>query len=257
MICLDKETISLVGNKKQQNNPLPASLYHFFWKMMDWIYPPVCPGCNTLGYRFCADCQSQINYLHNPICNQCGQPLSNSNQIRCDACIEHKPVFSHIRSLAIYEGAIRNAILHMKFKQDFGISEFLGDLLADYFCAHLQWNIDYIVPVPLSIERQHTRGFNQAYRLAIPLALKSQIPIKTNLLRRTINTLTQSDLPKKERLSNVKNAFSATNENIIGKNILIIDDVATTSSTINACSSVLIDKGANAVFGITVARAVL
>jgi ComF family protein len=254
---LDKETFFLAGNRKQQNNPLPARLNHFFWKMMDWIYPPACPGCQALGFRFCPDCQSQINYLHDPICSKCGQPVSDSREKYCSSCVEHEPGFTKLQSVTIYDGAIRSAILQMKFNQDFGISEFLGEKITDLFLDQLQWDIDFIVPVPLSKERQKSRGFNQSYRLALPLSLRTRLPIKCDALNRTVNTLTQSDLPKHERLSNVKNAFSSKVNYVQGKKILIIDDVATTSSTISACSIALLDNGAKAVFGITAARAVL
>ena len=256
MICLDRETTLLAGKNKQQYNPLPVSIYHFFWKMMDWIYPPVCPGCNTLGFRFCENCFSEISFIQSPICKKCGQPILTTQHDFCKSCSDHMPSFSQLRSVTIYDGAIRNAILKMKFHRDFGISEFLGQLLVDLYIK-LNWNIDLIIPVPLSSERQKTRGFNQSYRLALPISLYTKIPIDTKALYRTINTQTQSDLPKNERFKNVKNAFESNANLIQNKNILIIDDVATTSSTINACSIALLKNGAKSVFGITVARAVL
>jgi ComF family protein len=253
---LDKDTTVFTGIYKQQNNPLPASLYHFFWKMMDWIYPPVCPGCESLGFRFCPECVSGINFLNSSLCEKCGQPILDPNQKYCLPCQKRAPTSTKVRSVAIYEGAIRNAILQMKFHQDFGISEYLGQLISTLF-FELNWDIDLIIPVPLSVERKNTRGFNQSYRLAIPLSLQSGIPINTKILTRTINTQTQSELPKSERFANVEKAFTANGTLIQNKKILIIDDVATTSSTINACSTTLLSNGAMAVFGITAARAVL
>ncbi len=223
---------------------------------MDWIYPPACSGCDIPGVRYCPTCQNNMVLLNSKLCQQCGQPLFSSTHNVCASCQENPPSFNQIRSLAIYDGSIRNAILKMKFKQDFGISEYLGEKLAHLF-SQLNWTIDMIIPVPLSIKRQKERGFNQSFRLSIPIALHTGIPIISSALTRNINTQSQAELPKEDRQINVLNAFSSDSKIVKDKSVLIVDDIATTSSTINACSVALIKKGAKDVFGITVARAVL
>jgi competence protein ComFC len=164
-------------------------------------------------------------------------------------------MFHMIRSLAVYEGVIREAILKMKFHQDFGISEYLGNRLSAYL-KELEWQFDLIIPVPLNPVRQKSRGYNQSYRLALPISLCFNIPIKETALQRTLNTTSQAELAKEQRLTNLRGAFLANKDLVQGKRILLVDDIATTSSTINACSQALYNQQARDVVAITVARAV-
>ena len=143
----------------------------------------------------------------------------------------------------------------MKFHQDFGISEYFGGKLCELL-SNLDWKFDLIIPVPLNPFRKKTRGFNQSYRLALPVSYSFQVPIRENALFRTKNTTSQAELSKALRLTNLIGAFSADKKFVYNKNILLIDDIATTSSTLNQCSIALFEAGAHNVFGITVARAI-
>ncbi len=223
---------------------------------MDWIYPPLCAGCGKQGYRFCPACEDSIAYLSSTLCETCGQPIPGNSQNRCKSCQENLPSFHALRSFAIYENAIREALLKMKFHQDFGISEYFGFKLAELLKA-LNWKFDLIIPIPLNKKRQKIRGFNQAYRLALPISYTFSKPICEMGLVRTINTQTQADLPREKRITNVRGAFLANQALVQGKRILLVDDIATTSSTMNVCSSELLEKHAADIMGITVARAVL
>jgi ComF family protein len=223
---------------------------------MDWIYPPQCAGCGKPGYRFCPDCEVSISYLKSNLCLTCGQPLLGRSSNHCMSCLENPPAFQSIRSVAIYEKSIREALLKMKFHQDFGISEYFGFKLADLIST-LNWNFDLIIPIPLSKQRRKFRGFNQSYRLALPIGLTFSKPIYESGLIRSINTQTQADLPREQRMYNVQGAFIANQDVVQGKRILLVDDIATTSATMNGCSTELLAKQAAAVMGVTVARAVL
>jgi ComF family protein len=158
--------------------------------------------------------------------------------------------------VAVYENSIREALLKMKFHQDFGISEYFGYKCAELLVT-LNWKFDLIIPIPLSKQRRKFRGFNQAYRLALPISLTFAKPICENGLVRNIDTQIQADLPREKRLINVNGAFLANQDLVQGKRILLVDDIATTSATMNGCSTELLAKHAACVMGITVARAVL
>ena len=113
------------------------------------------------------------------------------------------------------------------------------------------------MPVPLGNKREKQRGYNQAALIAKPLASSLQLPYNPQILSRTRETISQVELSLKERQQNVNDAFQANRQQIQEKNILVIDDVTTSGSTLNACAKALIANGAKAVYGLTVARAVL
>ena len=113
------------------------------------------------------------------------------------------------------------------------------------------------MPVPLGKQRLRQRGYNQAALLAQPLAFELQLPYSTRILRRVRETKSQTELSFAERFENVRGAFMATSNDILGKQILVIEDVTTSGSTINACADALMNAGTKAVFGLTLARPVL
>lgn len=161
-----------------------------------------------------------------------------------------------LRSFGEYGGSLRNGILRLKFRRDIGLAEALSKHLISLY-NELNLEIDLVVPVPLNKKRQRKRGYNQASVLALPLAYAICKPYETHALERTRDTLSQVRLGASERKKNVQDAFHAHSKWIDGKKILVVDDVTTTGSTINACAQALLRAGASAVFGLTLARAVL
>jgi ComF family protein len=122
---------------------------------------------------------------------------------------------------------------------------------------NLHWQVDTVIPVPLGIARFAERGYNQASLLARPLAWGLGLDFLPGVLSRVRETRSQVDLTGAERKLNVKGAFQANRDLIAGRKILIIDDVATSGATIDACATALLEGGACQVYGLTLARAVL
>jgi ComF family protein len=110
--------------------------------------------------------------------------------------------------------------------------------------------------VPLGLVRFKERGYNQATLLARPIALYLIIPFSTKLLSRTKETRTQVGLTVIERQQNMDGAFTAQRDLVHGKNVLVVDDVATSGATFNACAKALMEQGATRVYGFSLARAV-
>jgi ComF family protein len=120
----------------------------------------------------------------------------------------------------------------------------------------LWWGVDCIIPVPLFPKKQKKRGFNQAYELARELARKKGIPMLGDYLVKVKNTPPQTSLEASERRKNLKGAFAAIQDRTMkGKTVLLVDDVYTTGSTIQECSSALIEAGASEVRALTIAQA--
>jgi ComF family protein len=120
----------------------------------------------------------------------------------------------------------------------------------------LNWSLDIITPVPLGLVRLKERGYNQATLLARPIALYFQVPFSSRALIRTRETQSQVGLTVTERQLNMADAFWANSKLVEGKNILVVDDVATSGATLNACAKALVEEGASKVYGFSLARAV-
>lgn len=119
----------------------------------------------------------------------------------------------------------------------------------------LHWPVDLVVPVPLGVARQAERGYNQAALLARPVALANQVAYSTKALWRTRETRSQVGLSLEQRWENVADSFSADPEKAKGKTVLVVDDVATSGATLDACAAALHSAGANQIFALTLARA--
>ena len=234
---------------------LPAyQINHLAWALLDFIYPPSCGGCGKPGIRWCADCHTSLRSVpHTRACKICDLPLAPGQA--CPDCSRNRPHFSALRSVFIYEGALRKAIHKLKFQNDLGLAETFSACLIDEFFS-TEWPIDVITAVPLSKNRQKERGFNQSILLARTLAWGTKIPFDPNLIARRRETTSQVGLDAPQRLSNVTGAFTSPSGICNGQNVLIIDDIATTGATLSACAQSLLERGAHEVFALTLARAV-
>lgn len=223
------------------------------WKFLDILFPPCCAGCGEWGERYCRTCLNNTRTINSDICKTCGEPLNRAVSSVCVRCKSTDIYFSAIRSWALFEDPLKRAIHNLKYNRNIGLGEVLAEPLAILFSA-CEWQVDLISAVPLDRDRKRERGFNQSILLARPLSWITKIPLKENAITRTRITGSQVGLSREERIENMDNAFNAAPGIVSGKNILIIDDVITTGSTINACSKAIIESGANRVFGLTVAR---
>jgi ComF family protein len=122
------------------------------------------------------------------------------------------------------------------------------------FVEKLDWQIDLVIPVPLSRKRLRERGYNQVAMIAMPLAMGLNVRYAPRQLVRNKETRTQVGLSRAERRENTHNAFQART-GVAGKTVLVVDDVATTGSTLSACAAALTAAGAKEVYALTVARA--
>jgi ComF family protein len=175
----------------------------------------------------------------------------------CVQCLKEKKPYAIARSVARYDGTILTAIHLFKYHRKTGIGKVLGNIMADFVSGIWDMNaFDLIIPVPLHIKKLRERGFNQAVVLARVLSKRFKIALDITSLKRVLVTPPQVGLGRKERLINVKGAFSVTSQHqISGKRILLIDDVYTTGSTLTECSHVLLNAKAEAVAVLTMARA--
>jgi competence protein ComFC len=234
------------------NIHLSQVLYRGFWKALDWIYPPVCAGCGEPGYRLCPNCLHGIRFLDGKVCERCGIPVKEKVQF-CPVCKQDPPPYTALRSLARYEGIIRDCVHALKYDGNQSLGEYFAELLVQIVRAE-KWDPEVIIPVPLSPARLAERGYNQSALLARPIALQLGVRFNPFGLRRVRNTRSQVELTAEQRRENVRGAFTAIPDIVSNKRILLVDDVTTTGSTIRECAKALTTGGATAIYCLTLAR---
>ncbi|MBW8011175.1 MAG: ComF family protein [Chloroflexi bacterium] len=232
---------------------LAYRLYQWFWNSLDWLYPPQCAGCETIGYRWCQECQASSPRLPDKLCMSCGTPHKGVRV--CEQCQLLPPNYDAVRSWAVFEDPLRKAIVRLKYKRDLGLGEVLARSLIGIM-HKIEWQIDMVIPVPLGKTRLSERGYNQAAVLARPLALSLRLQYQPNALHRIRETISQVGLSFSERRENVAGAFEADRSVVAGKRILMVDDVMTTGATLDECAKALKLAGVKQVLGITLARVV-
>ncbi len=233
-----------------------SRLYRYGWKIVDFFFPPRCVGCEKWGDRWCESCINQVTEIKEPICSLCGDQLPDDTSWNlCERCRQHRPQYAAIRSWAVFEGQVQKALHALKYERNLGLGEVMANFLCKVFSS-TDWKVDLVVPVPLGMERFKKRGYNQAMLLARPFAWSVGIPHIPKALQRVRETRSQVELSILERRENVAGAFKAIPEIVSGKSVLVIDDVTTTGSTLDACADALRRANARQVYGLTLARAV-
>jgi ComF family protein len=216
----------------------------------------------------CPVCIRGLTVVESPICSCCGLPFKSRQGADhlCGDCITSPKKFRMARAPLAYERILTEIIHCFKYKGKIQLADSLAELLLTAF--GLFWDperIDVIMPVPLHIQRMRQRGFNQSYLLirnwnTLAGSYFSSPPgfrIERDILARTVATTPQAALGRSRRATNLKNAFELKGRDAIkDKRILLVDDVYTTGSTVQECTEVLLDQGAQQVDILTLARAV-
>ena len=221
---------------------------------LDILYPPRCPVCNGIlrdrQRNICPECENLLHPLTKHYCMKCGKPVKETEEY-CTQCSTVHRSFERGRGVFLYNTQMKQSLLRYKF---FGSREY-GKYYAEAICRYVgrdirRWNPDVIVPVPLHRRKMKMRGFNQAADLAERTGSLLQIPVAEWLVYKEKETRSQKKLDARERKQNLKDAFQAAYP-VNGLRILLMDDVYTTGSTVEAMTECLLENGAEAVFFVT------
>ena len=237
------------------NNRLMLQITDLFWKSMDWLYPPRCCNCDRRGFVLCDECFNAIEKMSKTVCNKCGYPIRHQNTL-CEECSLERPFYTQMRSWANYSGPLKTAIHSLKYKRNLALGCILAKPLVNMVKKY-EWQIDLVVPIPLSPSRLRSRGYNQAALISRYLASSLNIPHSSNAVRRIRNTTTQTVMDVNKRFTNLLDAFYANPATLKKRNVLIIDDVITTGATMKNCTNALLKAGAANIYCLSVARAIL
>jgi ComF family protein len=166
--------------------------------------------------------------------------------------------FSRARSVGMYGGALSEIVKLIKFRRKKTLAKRLGGMMGILLQTDpLLQNGELLIPVPLHRTRYRERGYNQSNLLAQAISVSTSISVKNSSLFRKKATKPQTDLSYEERLENVKGAFIVKGAHgLKGKRVILVDDVFTTGSTLQACTEALLEGGAEEVFCLTAAMAV-
>lgn len=222
--------------------------------LLDALFPRRCPVCGQIpgaGEVICPPCLKKLSFVSSPVCKKCGKEIISETMEYCLDCTRHRRSFESGISLLNYNEAASRSMAAVKYKNK---REYL-DFYADEAVRRCGWklrqmNADCLVPVPVHPRRQRTRGFNQAEILAEKLGVRLDLPVVTDVLGRRRDTEPQKSLSPAERLKNLEKAFTASP--VSYKRILLVDDIYTTGSTIEACSRALLKAGAEKIYFFTV-----
>lgn len=218
---------------------------------LDLLYPPRCALCDEPGTFLCDACLASLPRAAGDRCDVCWLPVRSGF---CPGCNEHPPAFSSLRSVWRYEGEARKLVHAFKFGGQTSLCRPLAAQLARAYQEHLL-EADVLMPVPLTGGRRRTRGYNQAGLLAREVSRVTAVPHSEALRRRGGATPQANSASAEERRRNVVGVFEVSRPAAVeGRRVLLIDDVATTGATLNACATTLLDVGASDVSCLTLAR---
>ena len=219
------------------------------------IFPKTCPMCDKVIYPYqdiCDACERKLEYVSEPKCKKCGKPIRLMEQEYCMDCTKHVHYYEQGIAACVYSEQVKKSIYKFKYHNRRGYSEFYGKAIAAKYQKQIQaWKADVLIPVPIHYKRYVKRGYNQSKLLAKQLSKQLNIPMDSSILQRSINTKPQKELNVKDRLKNLESAFKITENVVKYKQVIIVDDIYTTGSTIDACAKILMDAGVKKIFYIS------
>jgi len=224
----------------------------------DLVFPPNCINCLGLvegddhGFRYlCSSCRRRLVLAQEPHCVTCGYPFFGAvdENVGCLHCEELDPLFREGRTAGLLQGPLRRLVHALKYE---GAVHLVRDVEAlvrrhPHFRDFLAGAV--LIPVPLHPRKQRERGFNQAHLLAEAFAAVVNDAVVKSLMKRVIDTPTQTRFDREQRQTNLKNAFALADDGGIQTDLryVLVDDVFTTGATLNACAKVLRHAGLTAI----------
>lgn len=228
--------------------------------VLAFALPPRCPGCGEVtpaDHHFCAACWMRLDFLGDPACAACGEPfeIDPGPNALCGACLRDPPMLDGVQAAVAYGEIARGIAIRLKHGRRPGLAHTIARQLERFAPGPEV----LVVPVPLHRWRIWSRGFNQSALIARSLARRRGLNVVVDLLERSKATPMLRGLGPQARARTVRGAFKVSDRyraRVVGRSILLIDDVYTTGATANACARVLKQAGAAEVRLICWARVV-
>ena len=232
---------------------------------MRFVFPPSCPLCqadaedhatdsgrHTVSPMLCGMCLDDVSKPRGNRCCRCGLPVGPHvrSDHGCPACRSQKFRFQQVIRFGLYDDLLRQACIRAKSTTQFPLAAALANLLWLSEQLDLETaNVDVVAPVPCHWTRRMMRPHHAAETISRVLAGRLGKPLQRRLLRKKRLTSDQSDLPAAQRRLNLKDAFAVQlhPRSLVGKTVLLVDDILTTGTTANECTRTLLHAGAKQV----------
>lgn len=227
--------------------------------ILDSIYPRCCPLCHKIvvpgGELVCESCLEKLQPIGQPRCMRCGKSLTDPAREYCRDCTMREHRYSQGIGIYPYNQTMKSSIEMYKARGRREYGDFYVSAMAHYGKSYiLRWKPDCLIPVPMHPNARRRRGFNQAEYLARGLGEIFGIPVETEGVRRVVRGTPQKSLDAKSRRQKLRGVFAAVPGYCPPKRVLIIDDVYTTGSTIDALTEILLENQAEKVFFLTLCQ---
>lgn len=232
--------------------------------ILDLLYPPRCPVCD--GVRpsrapVCHPaCRGKVTPVGEDVCLRCGKPVPDPAIEYCYDCSGRERSFSRGVSAFLYEDDMRESMVRFKFygREEYG-AWYASELIAMQGERLRAFGADAVVPVPIHPRKMRRRGYNQAAVLARGIGERLGLPVYEEYLRRNRFTVPQKELSNNERVRNLMRALEPgrqagqlAEQQKTPRRVLLVDDIYTTGSTMEACSAVLKATGVEQVMVATI-----
>ncbi len=214
-------------------------LTNFLKETLQLCYPHFCSGCGGDSLRrvelVCTECLYNLPYTQFESVNE--NPVMDVLKIRLNLASAASTFYFHKGNI------VQNLLHELKYKQNKEIGLYLGNLMGKKLLESSKYKtIDALLPLPLYASKEQKRGYNQAALLCQGISAVTNIPILTQVLIRKRATETQTRKHRGERWENVEGSFSIEDEgSLMGKKVLLVDDVLTTGATLEAAGKILND----------------
>jgi competence protein ComFC len=226
--------------------------------LLDFLYPKKCVNCRKLGEYLCPDCFSKIRYNEQFICPECAR---GSVTFFTHPGCQKRGGIDGILSVTNYNNITKKLIYNFKYSPYIkNLAVIISDLMIagleqnEVFYRFLEKYNPVIIPIPLSDKRLRQRGYNHSELLSNYVAQYFKLKETPKILKRIKETKPQFKLKKDERIKNIANAFGIHKNAKIPEFVILVDDIATSFSTLKEAARVLKRAGVKKVIGITFAR---
>lgn len=222
------------------------------------VYPPRCPVCDEIVAfedrgKVHPECRKKLFYITGAVCMKCGQPVDNARVEFCFDCGKKHHHYRQGKGVFLYKGDIKQTMYRFKYSNKREYAAFFAGIAAEQYTEWMQRiGAEVIVPVPMYRRKQKLRGYNQAEVFARELSRRTGIPYRMDLVSRTRDTKPQKNLNDTERKNNLKNAFHVSQDIVKYRYILLVDDIYTTGSTVDAIAQAILQTGVIDIYSLSI-----
>ena len=237
---------------------VPAIVRSGLRSVLDFVLPARCAGCGAIVdelHSFCVTCWTQVEFLGESGCKACGMPLEATEAEECGACLARPPQIQRTRAAVAYGDLSRGIAIRLKYGRKVALARTMARYMAPL--VDRSDGDPILVPVPLHRSRLWQRGFNQSALVAREIGARLSLSADAGLLRRVKRTPPLKGMSLNQRQRTVAGAFRvSSNADLQGRTVVLVDDVLTTGSTVDACAKALKRAGAERVELVSWARVI-